>query len=95
MGGGHNWQATAYSPRTGLYYFTSTDGCHIYYKTKQDFIEGQWFQGSTTGAIPTEPTTGSILAVNPATGETKWRTPTGHSSHQWFARDGRRPGLRR
>jgi alcohol dehydrogenase (cytochrome c) len=76
MGGGHNWQATAYSPRTGLYYFTSTDGCQIYYSTKQDFIEGQWFQGSVTGGIPTEPTTGSILAVNPATGATKWRTPT-------------------
>jgi alcohol dehydrogenase (cytochrome c) len=76
MGGGHNWQATAYSPRTGLYYFTSTDGCQIYYSTKQDFIEGQWFQGSVTGLIPTEPTTGSILAVNPATGATKWRTPT-------------------
>jgi alcohol dehydrogenase (cytochrome c) len=76
MGGGHNWQATAYSPRTGLYYFTSTDGCQIYYKTKQDFIEGEWFQGSTNGAVPGEPTTGSILAVNPGTGETKWRMET-------------------
>jgi len=76
MGGGHNWQATAYSPRTGLYYFTSTDGCQIYYKTKQDFIEGEWFQGSTTGGISGEPTSGSILAVNPASGETKWRMAT-------------------
>lgn len=75
MGGGHNWQATSYSPRTGLYYFNSTEGCQLYYKTKQDFIEGEWFQGSVTGAIPTEPTTGAILAVDPATGETKWRTP--------------------
>ena len=76
LGGGHNWQATAYSPRAGLYYFTSTDGCQIYYKTKQDFIEGQWYQGSTTVGLPTQPTTGSILAVDPATGETKWRTET-------------------
>ncbi len=73
MGGGHNWQATAYSPRTKLYYFTSTEGCQIYYKTKQDFIEGQWYQGSTTAGIPTEPTTGALLAVEPATGEIRWR----------------------
>jgi alcohol dehydrogenase (cytochrome c) len=76
IGGGHNWQATAYSPRSGLYYFTSTDGCQIYYKTKQDFIEGQWYQGSTTAGLPTQPTTGSIIAVDPATGETRWRTET-------------------
>jgi glucose dehydrogenase len=35
MGGGHNWQATAYSPLTGLYYFTSTERCMLFYKTKQ------------------------------------------------------------
>ena len=28
MGGGHNWQATAYSPQTGLYYFTSSEALH-------------------------------------------------------------------
>ncbi|MGH9720032.1 MAG: pyrroloquinoline quinone-dependent dehydrogenase [Bryobacteraceae bacterium] len=75
LGGGHNWQATAYSPKTGLYYFGSTDGCQIYYKTKQQFIEGQWYQGSTTAPLPNAPTTGSVLAVDPATGETKWRFP--------------------
>lgn len=73
IGGGHNWQATAYSPQTGLYYFGSTDGCHIYYKTKQEFMEGQWYQLSTIDPLPRDPTTGSILAVDPATGETKWR----------------------
>ena len=73
LGGGHNWQATTYSPQTGLYYFGSTDGCQIYYKNRQDFIEGQWYQGSTTATIPAEPATGSILAVEPATGDTKWR----------------------
>ncbi|MBI1791349.1 MAG: PQQ-dependent dehydrogenase, methanol/ethanol family [Acidobacteria bacterium] len=73
IGGGHNWQATAYSPKTGLYYFGSTDGCQIYYKTKQDFIEGQWYQGSTVQGLPQAPTTGSVLAVDPATGDTKWR----------------------
>jgi len=79
-GGGHNWQASAFSPQTGLYYFPTTDGCHTYFMTNQEFIEGAWFQGSTftgEGHFPM----GSILAVDPATGETKWRwemvsTPT-------------------
>ena len=41
MGGGHNWQATAYSPKTGLYYFGSTEGCHIYYKMEQGLSRGR------------------------------------------------------
>jgi alcohol dehydrogenase (cytochrome c) len=71
-GGGHNWQATAYSPQTGLYYFPSTDGCHMYYRTNQEYVEGQWYQASTftgEGLFPK----GSIIAVDPATGETKWK----------------------
>src|SRR5262249_47025003 len=47
LGGGHNWQPTAYSPLTGLYYFNSSDGCQVYYKMKQDYLRGQLYQAST------------------------------------------------
>ena len=73
LGGGHNWQATAYSPKTKLYYFPSTDGCQIYFKAPQEYIDGQWYQASTTQAIPAEPTTGSVIAVDPSTGKTAWK----------------------
>ncbi len=73
IGGGHNWQATAFSPQTGWYYFTSTDGCQIYYKTDQEFREGQLYTGSTGGPIPLEPTTGAVIAVDPGSGDIKWR----------------------
>jgi alcohol dehydrogenase (cytochrome c) len=73
LGGGHNWQPTAYSPQIGLYYFHSTDGCQLYYKTKQDFLEGQWYQASTADSIRSEHSTGAIVAVDPKTGDTKWR----------------------
>lgn len=76
IGGGHNWQATAYSPQTRWYYFTSTDGCQIYYKTHQEFREGQWYFGSAGAPIPLEPATGGILAVDPGTGEIKWKFET-------------------
>ncbi|MBI3681193.1 MAG: PQQ-dependent dehydrogenase, methanol/ethanol family [Acidobacteria bacterium] len=71
-GGGHNWQPTAYSPQTGLYYFTSSDGCHTYYMTNQEYVEGQWYQGSTFNGEGLYPK-GSIVAVDPATGDTRWR----------------------
>jgi alcohol dehydrogenase (cytochrome c) len=73
LGGGHNWQATAYSPQTGLYYFGTTDGCHMFYKTTQDYLEGQWFQLSTFDAVAGEPATGAVVAVDPSTGSTHWR----------------------
>src|SRR5579863_5388359 len=75
LGGGHNWEPTAYSPQTGLYYFGSTDGCHIYYKNKQEYKEGQWYQLSTVDDVPHKPAAGSMIAVDPVTGSTKWRLP--------------------
>jgi alcohol dehydrogenase (cytochrome c) len=42
--------------------------------TNQEFLEGAWFQGSTftgEGHFPK----GSIVAVNPGTGDVKWRWP--------------------
>jgi alcohol dehydrogenase (cytochrome c) len=80
MGGGHNWQATAYSPMTGLYYFTSTEKCMLFYKTKQAFVEGQWYQASTVGRD--EAGNGRIEAIDPKTGKLAWyfetvSSPTG------------------
>jgi alcohol dehydrogenase (cytochrome c) len=80
MGGGHNWQATAYSPQTGLYYFTSSERCMLFYKTSQEFVEGQWYQASTVGR--SEPGGSRILALDPKTGNMVWHfdtisTPTG------------------
>jgi PQQ-dependent dehydrogenase (methanol/ethanol family) len=76
IGGGHNWQATAFSPQTGLYYFGTTDGCHVYYKTTHDFTEGQWYQLSTVEDVHNQPNSGSVVAIEPATGKIRWRFPT-------------------
>ena len=73
LGGGHNWSATAYNPQAKLFYFGSTDVCELFFKSKQEFHEGQWYQASTDATIPTEPATGAVVAVDPANGETRWR----------------------
>jgi alcohol dehydrogenase (cytochrome c) len=47
---------------------------------QQEYLRGQLYQASTTDNVPREPAVGSVIAVEPATGETKWRfelvTPT-------------------
>lgn len=75
LGGGHNWWPTSYSPVDKLHYFGSIDGCQIYFKTPQEHVPGAWYQASTTAAIPKEPNTYSLVAVDPATAEVKWRVP--------------------
>ncbi len=73
IGGGHNWQATTFSPQTGLYYFPTTNGCQLYFKTQQEYVDGLWYQASTTHGFPNDPSTGSIVAVEPASGRIRWR----------------------
>jgi len=72
LGGGHHWYPTSYSPQTQLLYFNSTDGCQLFYRNKQDFHEGQWYQASTEAAIPSEPPTGTVLAMDPTNGRPRW-----------------------
>jgi alcohol dehydrogenase (cytochrome c) len=73
LGGGHNWSATAYSLDAKLFYFGTADGCEVFFRTKQEFREGQWYQASTETAVPSEPQTGAVVAMDPTTGETRWR----------------------
>jgi alcohol dehydrogenase (cytochrome c) len=73
LSGGHNWEPTAYSPQTGLYYFGSTDGCEVYTLRRQEFVEGRQYQAGGTSEPPREINSGSLIAVDPVTGEQKWR----------------------
>ncbi len=75
MGGGHNWHATSYSPLTGLYYFNSGDGCQIFHGATQDFVEGENYLASAMENVTGGPREGSILAVDPRTGDRRWRFP--------------------
>ena len=73
MGGGHNWHPTTYSPLTKLYYFNTGDGCQIYHKSTQEFVEGEFYLASAMESLPVEPRSGSIVAMDPSNGKTRWR----------------------
>ena len=75
IGGGHNWSATAYSPQTKLFYFNSSEYCQLVFLHRQEYRKGQWYQASTETDAPGETITGSVIAVDPSTGETRWRFP--------------------
>ena len=82
LGGGHNWNATAFSPQTGLYYFSSTNGCQLFNVEKQEYVEGKQYQNGDAFGVPKDPQSGSVDAVDPATGAVKWKrdlvsTPSG------------------
>jgi len=72
-GGGHNWEPSAYSPQTGLYYVPITEGCKLYFKTTQEYEEGQQFQGSIDENDRKDPAWGSVTAIEAATGAVKWK----------------------
>jgi alcohol dehydrogenase (cytochrome c) len=75
LGGGHNWSATAYSPKTGLYYFSATDGCQMFNVEKMEYVEGKQYQAGDAVPVPKEPNSGSVNAVDPSTGTLKWKHP--------------------
>jgi alcohol dehydrogenase (cytochrome c) len=73
LGGGHNWEATAYSPQTGFYYFGATEGCQLFNLERQEYVEGRQYQAGDTVGVPKDPTTGALIAVDPSTGQQKWK----------------------
>lgn len=83
--GGTNWYSPSYSPRTGLFYIPSwMDTSSIYIKRKDEYVEGNQFNGGTaTHDVPAlrppitntrsrAPGYGAIQAVDPLTGGVKW-----------------------
>jgi alcohol dehydrogenase (cytochrome c) len=54
----------------------------MFYRTEQQFVEGQWYQLSTVDWVKGESNKKSVIAVDTATGQVKWRrelqaTPSG------------------
>ena len=85
LGGGKNWQPASFSPRTNWVYTTSNEGCSAYVPTEapNPTITGGEYnvvtaQREWNGRLPAPegtqlpaPSSGSVKAVDPVTGEVK------------------------
>jgi len=66
-----NWMPAAYSPKTGLYYFTTDESYSEYYLTDTDPRAAQGFGGAKEDMLGSLGR--SLLAVDYRTGKTSWR----------------------
>ncbi|MFN0086842.1 MAG: pyrroloquinoline quinone-dependent dehydrogenase [Blastocatellia bacterium] len=73
--GGRNWDHSAYSPKTKLWYNVGWEMCNIIKPEKMEIKEGQPLFGGSMTFIPPRGQTayGHINAFDPLTGERKWR----------------------
>jgi alcohol dehydrogenase (cytochrome c) len=73
IGGGKNWPASAYSPRTGYAYFYCSEGAGLYGPPQVTYKNGRaiWQSGWMV-AHPPETKWSRFIAVDVATGETAW-----------------------
>jgi len=77
-----NYMAPAYDPQTGLFYVTARDQCDIFSTAPQPYEAGHAYYGSAYfPSEEAEPYRGFLKAIDPATGEIKWKFE--HTSPTW------------
>jgi len=76
--GGKNWPHAAYSPETGLLYASTIHQARLFkHLDTKPFVPGQRYQFVENLPIPPKPgePIGHIDAIDPLTGQQKWRVP--------------------
>jgi alcohol dehydrogenase (cytochrome c) len=77
-----NFMAPAYDPKTSLFYVTARDQCDIFSTAPQPYEAGHAYYGSAYfPSDEAEPYRGFLKAIDPATGEIKWKFE--HTSPTW------------
>jgi alcohol dehydrogenase (cytochrome c) len=74
--GGKNWAPMAFNPETGLVYLSSLHRARVVkFVSPGEYKPGQRFVGAETKIpqVPAEEPWGYYMAVDPLTGETKWK----------------------
>jgi alcohol dehydrogenase (cytochrome c) len=73
--GGVNWNPSAYSPDTGLFYVPAREQCDLFFSSVSipaTFREGLEFFGSSHQAVRAEKDWGALRAIDPSTGAIRW-----------------------
>jgi alcohol dehydrogenase (cytochrome c) len=73
--GATNWMAPSYSPLTRLFYVNVREGCDVFFSKPPVYKEGTSYWATGAHAEPHEHQTGRVTALNPLTGEAKWKFP--------------------
>jgi alcohol dehydrogenase (cytochrome c) len=73
--GATNWMAPSYSPLTKLFYVNIREGCDIFFSKPPVFKEGTSYWATGVRAQPNERQTGRVTAIDPLTGDAKWKFP--------------------
>lgn len=76
MGGGNNNAPPSYSPQTGLMYVSGIVEPILFVVTPEKLREGVKWEGGQH--IPLAPATGTLTAIDVATGKIRWQTETEH-----------------
>ena len=77
-----NFMAPSFDPQTALFYVTSRDQCDIFSTAPQPYEAGHAYYGSAYfPSDEAEPYRGFLKAIDPATGEIKWKFE--HTSPTW------------
>jgi outer membrane protein assembly factor BamB len=76
MGGGNNNAPPSYSPQTGLMYVSGVVEPILFILAPQKLREGVKWEGGQH--LPLAPATGTLTAIDVATGKIRWQTETQH-----------------
>ena len=72
-GGGNNWRSPSYDPATGWMYLVFTDSGQRYVRAPEEYEAGKQYWGGRGGPVPGEVAASGVMAVDPETGDVKWR----------------------
>ena len=73
--GATNWMAPSYNPLTRLFYVNVREGCDIFFSEPPVYKEGTSYWATNFRAEAQEHQAGRVTAIEPLTGETKWKFP--------------------
>jgi alcohol dehydrogenase (cytochrome c) len=72
LAGATNWMAPSYNPQTKLFYFAVREQCDVFFAEPPVYVAGKAYWGSVFRGQTEEREWGSLRALDPLTGETKW-----------------------
>jgi len=73
--GATNWMAPSYNPLTKFFYVNIREGCDVFFSKPPVFKEGSSYWATGVQAQATEHQTGRVTALDPVSGEIKWKFP--------------------